>query len=186
MPQRKSKVEMVAMCTKRMLAIDEHVPQKAQIRISNGVVHKVSQVRATYQAAIDTRTELATAQAGVKAAQAAVAEADAQVHDTERALAPWVQAQFGVDSPQAIAFGFVEKTRAVRPLAEKVCSAELGRATRKARGTVGPKEKAKIKGVLPAIAPVSEAPAKVRVTNGVAPQFTNGVAPQSTNGVAHP
>ena len=41
------------------------------------------------------------------------------------------------------------------------------------------KEKAKIKGVLPVIELVSEAPAQVRITNGVAPYATNGVTPHA-------
>ena len=180
MPQLKSKVEMVVLCTQRVIAIDEHVSPKAPIRIASGVVRKASEVKAIYEACLARRTALAAAQLAVKAAQAAVAEADAQVRVAEKALAPWVVSQFGVDSAEAAAFGFVAKTRAVRPVADKARSAELGRATRKARGTLRAKEKAKIKGELPAIVTVPDV--QPRITNGV----TNAVVPHVTNGVAHP
>ena len=175
--QWKNQVEVLAICTQRINAIEAHVPPKAQIAI-DGVVHKPSAVTALFQASIDMRSTLAALHAQVKVARAAVEAADAKRIAVERGLGPWVKGQFGVDSHQALAFGFGERPRAVRSLSDKARSAELALATRKARGTMSKKARAKIKGVLPPIEVASGAPPP-RGPNGVAPHAANGVAPDA-------
>jgi hypothetical protein len=77
-------------------------------------------------------------------------------------LKTYVLGAFGPASEEARAFGFQPKARTSSPLA-KVVGAEKTRATRKARNTLGKKQRLGIRGALPAVvtvqtAPVSSAP----------------------------
>src|SRR5262249_20854760 len=123
------------------------------------------------QASIDTRKTLSTKRGEAKAALDAVGAADAERAPLDAGVGRWVKSQFGPYSLEARDFGLAEKTRAARSVADKARSADQALATRKARGTMGRKARAKIKGVLPAIAPVAVTPqpAAQPATNGVAP-----------------
>src|SRR5262249_52040467 len=69
-------------------------------------------------------------------------------------------------------FGIAKKPRAVPTVEEKALAKQKAKATRIARGTKGPKEKLKIKGVLPSDStPAATAPA------ATAPAPTAAIAP---------
>ncbi len=167
-----SQVSLVGSCAQLIKALDEHVQPNAHIPI-NGVVRKASEVTSILQAYIDKCAALATVRAEEKIALGEVAEAEADQRAIALGVAAWVKAQFGEGSKEAIAFGVAKKPRAARPSADKARSARLALATREARGTMSRKQKAKIKGSLPAIEVTIGAPA------AAAPPGNNGVVAHS-------
>ena len=167
-----SQVSLVGLCTKLIKALDEHVQPNTHIPI-NGVVRKASEIIAILQTYIDKCAALATVRAEEQTVRGEVAEAQAEQHDVAVGVALWVKAQFGEGSKEAIAFGVEKKARAARASADKARAVDLARATRKARGTMGRKQKARIKGTLPAIEVTVGAPA------AAAPPGPNGVVAHS-------
>jgi hypothetical protein len=55
----------------------------------------------------------------------------------------------GLSSPLASALGFAPRKKPTRTVEKSLIAAAKNRATREARGTLGPKKKLKIKGTLP-------------------------------------
>jgi len=131
------------------------------------------------QSRIDAANAVVTAkanwQAAVKAYQALNTQGDVVVHD----LKQYVIAAFGATSSKLADFGFTPKKVTVLTPAQKAAAAAKRAATRKARGTVGPKAKLAIKGTVPATDPTTPA-------TSTAPAATPGqtaapaTAPQNT------
>jgi hypothetical protein len=101
-----------------------------------------------------------------------------------KALRAYVATQCGTGSQTYLAFGFAVPQRG-KPSTETRSTALLqSRATRKARGTMGKKQRLAIKGV---VRPVTAAPA---ATSPSAPSATTATAaslssPRGANGVSH-
>src|ERR1700722_8530352 len=143
MASKVSKVVAVDLCTTRLAGLKAYVKSnKAEIAI-NGVSHKLPDVIAIYQGAIDSRAAVETKKAEIQEAMATRADAEAQRRAADRALKPWVINQFGATSQQAIDFGFPPNKTPVRTVESKKQAVELALATREARGTMGKKEKLK-------------------------------------------
>jgi hypothetical protein len=91
----------------------------------------------------------------------AVAAEKAKVAETQKyvlALTQLVHAMFGTNADALTEFGLTPHTRASLTTEATALRIDRMKATRKARGTAGPKQKAKIKGVVPtppAIPPTS-------------------------------
>lgn len=77
------------------------------------------------------------------------------VHD----LKQFVIGAFGTTSPKLADFGFVPRTVTPLTVEQKAAAAAKRAATRKARGTTGPKAKLAITGTVPATASATTAPA---------------------------
>ncbi len=95
-----------------------------------------------YQRCVDARAKVA--------ARAHLAEALGEVHDadaarmvTDRALKAWVRVEFGQERVEANDFGFPAPKKPTMTAEQKALAVERGRATRKARGTMGPRQKVK-------------------------------------------
>jgi hypothetical protein len=147
-----SNATVIDVCTQRLNAMKQYVQPNTPIAV-NGAQKTAADVTAVYQSCIDSRAVLATARAGVKTDMATVASNDATRAVTDRALKGWVNAQFGVGSTQAIAFGFPAPKKPGRSPAAKVKAVAQNRATRTARNTMGPKAKLAIKGTVPETEP---------------------------------
>lgn len=81
------------------------------------------------------------------------ASSQTQVTPFMSGLRTFVSAQYGGTSDTFRAFGFVPRKQAGRTVAAKSQAVAQGLATRKARGTMGPKAKLAIRGVVPSVPP---------------------------------
>ena len=133
-----------AECMNRLRGIDA-LPPGTVVTI-NGVP---TDVRPIVQACLDTAQALFEKRNEVPPALAAARAAHAARMAIEPGLKAWVTAHYGLDSLMADAFGYAPPKKPVRTVASKVQAAEKNRATRKARNTMGKKQKQKIKGVVP-------------------------------------
>jgi hypothetical protein len=73
---------------------------------------------------------------------------DAEARPARSALKLVVQSRYGKNSPQVQSFGFSQNKRPKTPAATKAAAVEKSKATRTARHTMGPKQKASIKGTV--------------------------------------
>ena len=102
------------------------------------------------QSRIDAANAVITARATWLHAGEAYNALNTNVTQVVRALRQYVINTFGPDSPVLADFGFTPPKKAEMTPEAKVARAEKSAATRKARGTMGKKQKAKIKGTVPA------------------------------------
>lgn len=113
---------------------------------------------ARIQARVDAMNVLTAAEAAVDEARRNYKEVDQQTQRIVADLQNVVMAAFGSTSPQLADFGFPVRKVYVPTDAQKVAAVARRRATRKARGTMGPKAKLAIKGAEEAIAPTMLSP----------------------------
>lgn len=180
--------QIVNEITQRLNAIKEYLPAKTTIDV-NGTSDTLAQVTAIYQACLDTRAALLTAQATVKAALVARQNADVPRKALDKALRAYVVNKFGADSQAAHDFGFLPPKVATKTVAVKAQAVADAKATRKARNTMGKNQKKGIKGVVPSTAPAAPATnAQTASSSAAGATTTNGVSPAaSSNGAAaHP
>ncbi len=132
-----------------MSGLKKHFGSSPTVLI-DGQAQKPDDAIATLQAAIDAIDATTAAEtafhAKVEAQRAALTVARALV----RGLEATVRAQLGLSPAIRTDFGFVEKTPKVLTPEEKAAAVAKGKATRAARGTKGPRAKAKIMGSVPA------------------------------------
>jgi hypothetical protein len=144
-----SNATVIDKATQRLTALKKYVTNaKTEIPI-NGVAQKASQVIAIYQSCLDTRAALATKRAETKAAMGERADAESSRRAADRALKAWVINTFGASSQQAIDFGFPPPKVPARTVGSKANAVALGKATREARHTMGPKEKGSANPLVP-------------------------------------
>jgi hypothetical protein len=134
------------------------------------------------QSRIDAANEVVTAKAAwqnaAKAYLAINTQANVVVHD----LKQFVIGLFGAEASQLSDFGFTPRKKTVLTPDQKVAAAAKRAATRKARGTVGPKAKLAIKGTVPTTAPATPAaPAAPAVTT-----TSSAPAPAPTGNTGNP
>jgi hypothetical protein len=132
---------------------------------------------AAIQARIDASNAVATTKAAWQGAVKTYDGIDTQVTVLVREIKNLVIACWGPSSPKLADFGFKPVTRTPLTSAQKVARAAKADATRKARGTLGRKQKAAIKGVVPA-APTEPATAPVSAP-ATAPTPAPAPAPQA-------
>ncbi|HEY2515257.1 MAG TPA: hypothetical protein VGI39_30530 [Polyangiaceae bacterium] len=172
-------------CAQRIQGLNEHLTAKSTLTINQEPM-KLADVIATYQTALDARTTLKSKRAEVKLALQEWKDADAAQTTLDKGLKVWVEFTYGLQSQESQDIGFSPPKR-TKPTVETKAQALLqSKATRKARGTMGKKEKAKIKGIVPT-APAAPAPQTTSTASAPAPtaNVTNGAAPAATsNGTA--
>ncbi len=184
--QKTNNATVVDKCTQRLTALKAYVAPTATIFI-DGVSHTAADVEGIYQTCLDSRAALATARAEVKPLMAKRATAEAARRAADRNLKPYVIAQFGPDSKQAIDFGFPPRKKTARTVEQKAQAVDLALATRKARHTMGSKQKAEIKGTLPQPPPaVTPAPTATDHVATVTTTTTVAQAPSLSNGTPAP
>jgi hypothetical protein len=172
--------------TKRISALKKYVTNsKTEIPVG-GETLKPAAVIAVFQDSLDTRAAVTATQAGYKSALAARLAAEEKRIVADDALKGWVLNTFGANSAEAGEFGYAPRKAPVVSAADRANAVLLAKATRKARGTMGPKAKLSIKGTLVAptapAAPANSAAAAAVVPSIVAPVATPVVhaAPAST------
>ncbi len=166
--------KIVSTCGQRLEALTKFVKAKTAIKVS-GKPMKLAELTAIYQAAIDTRTALVPQRAAFDKALDARDSAEELRQATDKLLKAWVVNEFGADSQEAQEFGFLPPKIRAKSAATKATAVEKVLATRKARHTMGKRQKADIKGTI--VAPT--APADPAITTSVATPattVTNGVA----------
>jgi hypothetical protein len=148
MPNAPNNATVVETCTRRIRALGTYVDRKTVVAI-NGRKHAHAEVVAVYQRSADARAKVAGLRAQLAEALDEVGDADAARAEADRALKAWVRGEFGVESAEANDFGFPAPKKAVLTVEQKARAVERGRATRKARGTTGRRQKEAIRGVAP-------------------------------------
>ena len=147
-----------------------------------GSTYTPTTLAALIQSRIDEANAVATAKATWQSAAKTYKALDAHVTTVVHDLKQLVIGAFGSTSPKLVDFGFAARKHAVRTPAEKLASAARAKATRKARGTVGPKAKLAIKGAVEPTPPATAAPARATAAP-VTPQPA-AVAPVQTAALA--
>ncbi len=143
-----------------------------------GATYTPSSLSAFIQSRIDAANAVITAKANWLSAAKTYEAIDTQVTVVVRELRNLVIGAFGAASPKLGDFGFAPTKRKVQTPEQKAAAALKRAATRKARGTLGPKAKLAIKGAPPAATPVtSPAPA---TAPAVTQQQTAPSTPQAT------
>jgi len=127
-----------------------------------GVSTTPAKVNAVFQADIDATTALDAAEAALSQTRAAQKAARTAAIETRSDLKAYILGNYGEQAVQMLQdFGFEPpKPRGAQTVAAKAQAVAQGKATRAARGTKGPKQKAAIKGVIaaPAETPVVTTP----------------------------
>jgi hypothetical protein len=155
----------VTKCNQRIGAIKKYVTNPATLITIDGKSYKPDEVIAAYQGLLDAGSLVITKRGELKIAVADRNATAASVRAVDKGLKAWVASTLGSTSQAAHDFGFAPKV-STKSVETKMHAVEQLRATREARGTKGPKEKAKIKGVVatpeapaPAASPAPAAPA---------------------------
>jgi hypothetical protein len=128
------------------------------------------------QSRIDAANTIATARANWLDATAKYEALNTQLTPVVRALRQYVINAFGQNSPLLADFGFTPPKKATLTPEQLTARALKADATRKARGTLGKKEKAKIKGTVVTTAPATS-PAPVPTVTPATPPVAVVPAP---------
>ena len=149
MPNAPNNATVVETCTRRIRAMGAYVDRRANIGI-NGRKHAHAQVVAVYQRCLAARAKVANLRAQLAEALQEVGETEVARMEADGALKAWVRAEFGVESTEANDFGFPAPRKPVLTAEQKALAVERGKATRKARGTLGARQREGIRGTIPA------------------------------------
>jgi hypothetical protein len=149
---------IVSATTQALSALGKHLPPSLQIPAGEKLI-TAPEFATVFQTALDARAAVVVARGQYKAALAARRQADAarRVHDD--ALKAWVLHRFGPSSSVTHDFGYAQRPRSEPSAQAKADAVRLNKATRKARGTLGPKQKLQIKGTRDDAPDASPAPA---------------------------
>jgi len=145
----------------------------AQVLV-DGVMYTETSAVAFIQNRVTVATTVVTTRAEY---QAAVKAADAEEAATAGTVSGFVEAIYVAygDNPAALAdFGLPIRKKGVMTPAERIEASEKGKATRAARHTMGPKQKAKITGET--VAAAASTPPVVTPTSPVVTPTTTGTA----------
>jgi hypothetical protein len=128
------------------------------------------------QSRIDAANAVANAKANWHDAMATYDALNTKVTEVVRGLRQYVINAFGQNSPVLADFGFTPPKKATLTPEQKVAKAAKAKATREARGTMGKKQKALIKGTVsttaPATSPAAPAPTPAHAATPVPPVVT--------------
>src|SRR5579859_1011743 len=152
---------VVARCTTRKAAAEQYIPKSGTITV-HAQQYTQQQAEDVYQACLDARKLLVNLRGQAAAALAARKQADATMNAFDAGLKDWVSTTLGPKSQAAVDFGYAKKPPLKPTVDKKAQAKEKALATRKARGTTGPKAKKKITGQTPATtvaAPAAVTPA---------------------------
>jgi hypothetical protein len=145
----------VAKCTQRIDALGTYAT--AGKMTVHGASVTEAQATAVYQACLDTRKQLTSLRGQVAAALAARRAADAAMTAFDAGLQAWVETTYGPTSEAAVDFGYAKKPAVKPTVAAKAAAVQKAQATRKVRGTLGPKARQKVTAEAP-VAPPAAAP----------------------------
>lgn len=117
-----------------------------------------SQIVATLQARIDAFNAVTPAKGAFHAAVSNLKTTKASTKEFVSALVTMVKAMFSTQPDVLSDFGLTPRKKAAPSAQTKALAAQKNKATRQARGTVGPKKKLAIHGTLPKTAEVQTTP----------------------------
>jgi hypothetical protein len=140
MPIVKDNARIVTMCGQRLTALEKFVETKSTMTV-NGKERKLAELIAVYQVALDTRTALIAHRAVFDQALVARDDAESVRRATDKELKVWVVNEFGAGSQEAQEFGFPPPKVGARSAEAKAKAVERNLATRKARGTMGKRQR---------------------------------------------
>ena len=147
-PNKNTESANTTMCSKRITALETYVSATTTIEIG-GKSYTQPQAIAVYQAALDSITSANNKKTEAKSAIASRRDATKAARDFDKGLRKWASGKYPAGSTAADDFGATPKVVVKKP-ETLVEAAQKAKATRKARGTKGPKEKLKITGTTPA------------------------------------
>ena len=180
MGNKTSNDSIVSSDTKRVGALKKYLAKvRTEIPV-DGKLLKPAGVTALFQASLDTQAAVTAARAAYKAALAACDEAKDQRKRADDALKSWVLNRFGADSVEAHEFGYSARKIGEVSAADRANAVLLSAATRKARGTMGKRQKEKIKGTLGTVAAPPTSPPSPSVMSGAEPAPPTTDLPHTT------
>jgi hypothetical protein len=160
-----------------IVGIDKNLQNVSSLPLA-GSTYTMTALKQLIQSRIDAANTVVNAKANWHDASTKYKALNTHVTQLVRALRQYVIDAFGASSPVLADFGFTPPKKQGLTPEQKVARALKAAATRKARGTIGKKQKAKIKGVVST--PVtSPAPAP-------APSPAPAVAPAASTAVVAP
>jgi hypothetical protein len=161
-----------------ILGINKDLQTLSQIPLAGQTFTPMSLV-ALIQSRIDAANKVAMAKANWQDAVKAYRAINTNVTAVVHGLYTYVLNAFGMTSPQLADFGFTPPKRATQTPEEKAAAVAKRAATRKARGTKGPKAKKAITGQSVMIAQLiaNQKPADSAVTPAAAPPTAPTAAP---------
>jgi hypothetical protein len=144
-----------------MAGIDKHFPNVTSVTLG-GVDVPLTQLKALFQGDVDTSDASVQAKANLATVVQKERTTHVSIGRTLRLFKSYVVTHFGDtnDASSVLSdFGLKPRTPATPTVATKAEAAEKRAATRVARHTMGPKQKAKIKGAAPQAEPATLPPA---------------------------
>ena len=145
-----------------------------------GSTYTMAALAALVQSRIDAANTVVNARAQWVDSSAAYETLNTKVTRVVRDLRQYVISVHGPDSPVLADFGFTPPKRAALTPEELVARAQKAAATRKARGTMGKKQKAKIKGTVATTAPAAPPDATAPAVTPAVPTAVVAPAPVVT------
>ena len=144
-------------------------------------------LNAVFQAYVDAANASATAKKSSQNAIDAEDAAGVTARSTRALLQTFLKSHFGKTSPELTTFGFAPNKTAKKTVEVKAVAVERAAATRKARNTMGKKQKKKIRGTVTVLASeVGEATSTPEEPATAAPAEKSGNAVQPTAAAAVP
>jgi hypothetical protein len=124
-----------------------------QTLVLNGQSFSVAQVRAAVQARVNATTDAEASKAQTRVKLNARKSASATARPIVAGLEAYVALSYGKRSQAMTDFGFSIPKQPKKSAEEKALAAQRAAATRKARGTMGAKQRKAVKGTVPATTP---------------------------------
>ncbi|HEY2516519.1 MAG TPA: hypothetical protein VGI39_36870 [Polyangiaceae bacterium] len=180
---------VITNCSKRVKSIQKYLKgTKVELPFQGRLV-KPAVLAAVFQKAIDARQAVNVHQAAYKAAVKDRDETDTDRLAAEESLKGWVLARYGAGSTEANEFGYAGRKVTDVPADVRAAAVVKRKATRKARNTMGKKQRLKVKGAPPtAVGPAAAnntTPAPATVVVMAAPTMTvPGVTPVTASAPA--
>jgi hypothetical protein len=168
MANPKNNDAIVNLITKRINGVQKYLKtEKVDIPVQ-GTLLKPASLTKLYQTSLDARAAVTAGHATYRGALKDREAAEADRLAADESLKGWVLARFGAGSVEASEFGFAPRKTPVVSAQTRAAAVVQNKATRDARGTMGKKEKLKIKGVVP----TPTAPAAPAVASASVPAHT--------------
>jgi hypothetical protein len=160
-----------------IVGVDKHLQNVSSLPLV-GSTYTMAALKQLIQSRIDAVNKVVNAKAQWHDATATYKALNTHVTEVVRGLRQYVISAFGASSPVLADFGFTPPKKQALTPEQKVARALKAAATRKARGTKGKKQKASIKGVVPA--PATSPAAEPTPAHTVATSAGTAVAPPAS------
>ncbi len=140
---------VVRTTTQRLTAIKHHIEDGGTAVFIDGQPLTVDTIAAAFQGSVDAQAAVTSAKGRYKVLLNERAAADDLRRRYDEGMKMYVLSRFGANSEAAHDFGYAPRKIGEADVATKAQAVLLSKATREARGTMGKKQRLKIKGTLP-------------------------------------